>query len=1154
MKKLLIILSLALTIPLQTHAGFFDWIKHLFGNTPTTLGAAFQTFQRSLVPIDSTENIGTTTSPWDNGFFNTLCLTADSCISVWPTGGGGGGGDSVWTRNNTKGLVYLPTTTDFALIGRVSTTTTAKLEINGGIYANASSTINAGLTVLTGTTTHATSTNFFSTTASSTSLYFTSANGGSLTAHNLISDLLSARTSAGTIIEAANGTDVGIFGAGNSANTTLYGGVNIDGTTRLATSLTGLLKATSGTVSTASAGTDYESGLTAGDGLTRTANDFDCDTASGSTFGCLSSADWTTFNNKGSGTVTAVSVTSANGFAGSSSGGATPALTLSTTITGVLKGNGTAISAASNGTDYTLISATTCGGTDKVSAISADGTVTCSADSGGSGGGGGDSVWSRNTTTNLIYHPTTTDSVMIGGSSTTTTAKLNITGGLFASATSTINYLTSILSTTTHATTTNLNVSGTLTVPNLTSALVLSGSTGALEEYAGTGCTNQVIEDMIPSGAANCVSINNAYWSGTDLSVANGGTGLSTFGGTNTVLYTTSADNLSSESAFTYNPTSNELGSDNAVFTRSTSTNATSTNLTVSSTLRLSGLNCSGNTNGGALTTDANGFVSCSDDDGGAGGSIDGGGLAGMMTSWTDSNTIQATSTIVGATFHGTSTTATSTFANAVHIDNYLSVGPDLYSGTYPELVDTFSPTNYIADFSRDLDDYGIVTVTNKNAGTNASAGYLLNNNLSGYYPDSDSFEYYAELTLNSSNFNNPIYGATNVPNAVTLNNKAGPVLISSSTSTPAGYVSIIAGGVASEDLRVTAGGNVGIGTSSPAANLSIAGRATQGTQPLFLISSSTAQFATTTRFIIDNQGQVGINTSAALAAGLTVAPRQGASAGAAVFRTMNIGGTSVLLTVDTNGSMTAPNIILNPAQFTSGLQVNMTAGGIGINTTVPAAATIDSFRISKTGRGQQFLVDRFGQVAIATATPQAMLTVVSSSTASTTLSLHAFSNQTADILQAWRATNTKAFAITGNGYVTAGTSTPHGFSAMSIATSTGQQLVLLDGSLTSPGWAFRNAGGNLYIGTTSPSTFATSTSNSALSFINGTSTRFNFGTTTAKTRQIFGIGNNPLTTNSSTTVSVGKLQFEGYNSAGTLSCTFVVGTSWVVIAGACND
>jgi hypothetical protein len=57
-------------------------------------------------------------------------------------------------------------------------------------------------------------------------------------------------------------------------------------------------------------------------------------------------------NSSASGSVTAVSVASANGFAGTSSGGATPALTLTTSITGVLKGNGTAISAATAGTDY----------------------------------------------------------------------------------------------------------------------------------------------------------------------------------------------------------------------------------------------------------------------------------------------------------------------------------------------------------------------------------------------------------------------------------------------------------------------------------------------------------------------------------------------------------------------------------------------------------------------------------------------------------------------------------------------------------------------------------------------------------------------------------------------------------------------------------
>jgi hypothetical protein len=55
----------------------------------------------------------------------------------------------------------------------------------------------------------------------------------------------------------------------------------------------------------------------------------------------------------GSGSVTTVSVVSANGFAGTvANAGTTPAITMQTSITGVLKGNGTAISAALASTDY----------------------------------------------------------------------------------------------------------------------------------------------------------------------------------------------------------------------------------------------------------------------------------------------------------------------------------------------------------------------------------------------------------------------------------------------------------------------------------------------------------------------------------------------------------------------------------------------------------------------------------------------------------------------------------------------------------------------------------------------------------------------------------------------------------------------------------
>lgn len=55
----------------------------------------------------------------------------------------------------------------------------------------------------------------------------------------------------------------------------------------------------------------------------------------------------------GSGTVTSVSVATANGFAGTvANPTTTPAITMTTSVTGILKGNGTAISAAVSGADY----------------------------------------------------------------------------------------------------------------------------------------------------------------------------------------------------------------------------------------------------------------------------------------------------------------------------------------------------------------------------------------------------------------------------------------------------------------------------------------------------------------------------------------------------------------------------------------------------------------------------------------------------------------------------------------------------------------------------------------------------------------------------------------------------------------------------------
>ncbi len=56
-------------------------------------------------------------------------------------------------------------------------------------------------------------------------------------------------------------------------------------------------------------------------------------------------------------------------------------------------------------------------------------------------------------------------------------------------------------------------------------------------------------------------------------------------------------------------------------------------------------------------------------------------------------------------------------------------------------------------------------------------------------------------------------------------------------------------------------GATIGVGTSSPYARLTVAGDA-NGTMPLFLISSSTSAFATSTAFVVTSAGKVGIGTT----------------------------------------------------------------------------------------------------------------------------------------------------------------------------------------------------------------------------------------------------------------------------------------------------
>ena len=99
----------------------------------------------------------------------------------------------------------------------------------------------------------------------------------------------------------------------------------------------------------------------------------------------LNYADGKLYYKNSAGTVTlladkiSVSVASANGFAGSvaqATATSTPAITISTSVTGVLVGNGTAVAAAVSGTDFKTINSTSILGSGNISITSTPGGAT----------------------------------------------------------------------------------------------------------------------------------------------------------------------------------------------------------------------------------------------------------------------------------------------------------------------------------------------------------------------------------------------------------------------------------------------------------------------------------------------------------------------------------------------------------------------------------------------------------------------------------------------------------------------------------------------------------------------------------------------------------------------------------------------------------
>ena len=224
------------------------------------------------------------------------------------------------------------------------------------------------------------------------------------------------------------------------------------------------------------------------------------------------------------GSVTSVSVVSANGLAGTvATATTTPAITLSTTVTGLLKGNGTAISAAASGTDY---------------APATSGTSILY----GNGAGGFSNVTIG---TGVAFSAGTLSATGSGGTVTnvTGTAPVVSSGGttpaisMPAATTSVDGYLTS-----TDWTTFNNKGSGTVTS---VAALTL-GTTGTdLSSTVATGTTTPVITLQVPTASAsNRGALSAADWTTFNNKGSGSVTSVSFTGGIVTVATPTTTPAL----------------------------------------------------------------------------------------------------------------------------------------------------------------------------------------------------------------------------------------------------------------------------------------------------------------------------------------------------------------------------------------------------------------------------------------------------------------------------------------------------------------------------------------------------------------------------------------------------------------------------------
>lgn len=644
----------------------------------------------------------------------------------------------------------------------------------------------------------------------------------------------------------------------------------------------------------------------------------------------------------------------------------------------------------------------------------------------------------------------------------------------------------------------------TFTIDDMTSAILLTNGSGVVAEYAGTSCTNQFVRSLSALGVATCATVANTDLANSTISGISLGSNLADLTATNATLTFSGAYNggtartvglnLSNPNSWTalqqFTNASSTLLSTNGPFyvgTTSTSTiygNATST---FTGGINLSNGGCFA-VSGVCLSTGGSGSP------GGADSAVqynNGGAFGGDASQfiWDDTNNrlgIGTTSPTASLAIHAGagSTTLNIASTSGTILNVSASGGVGIGTTTTSKLFYVFGNTaGGIGRFHRRLSNTtGTIGTVDFLAESTGQMTDGFGNGLNFYLQDADGVVNTASQIIayrdgadntGSLNFVTTFNGSSN--NVLTLRNYSQGIA-GIGTSTPAGLLNLsVRGSIVPMPQLVLS--DLGLGT-----DLKHIYASTTADGSLNWGRMNDAYGLGTAQFTFGATGNFGIGTTTPRTA-LSVS---GDGVITGTTTTLGIVATGTATSTFAGGlsaqkfSTTATSTFAGLVVQTNGLRIanfgNNTFYGGGPNGEVRATTTSAWLRnvlSDETGSGGGLVFSTSPTFTTSATSP----ILYGGSAAGSTLTLRSTSG-------AGVGADSIILGVGNNGEVERGRLTLGGFGlgtttprwALQIASSTMPQLALSDGSLTSNHWTFRNSTGWLYLATSSPSTFATST------------------------------------------------------------------------------